>query len=90
MDMMHANCVRAGYLDLDGCIVIDMLPRFGFSLIPFMAYERSYFTPTCTECSMPHPPPGVVSVRGESTLAICRECHKRMSTSSCTVVRRQG
>ena len=28
MDMMHANCVRAGYLDLDGCVVVDMLPRF--------------------------------------------------------------
>ncbi|KAK5017126.1 hypothetical protein LTR39_001716, partial [Cryomyces antarcticus] len=25
MDMMHANSVRAGYLDLDGCTVVDML-----------------------------------------------------------------
>ena len=24
---MHANSVRAGYLDLDGCTVVDMLPR---------------------------------------------------------------
>lgn len=27
MDLMHANSVRAGYLDLDGCTPVDMLPR---------------------------------------------------------------
>jgi hypothetical protein len=27
MDLMHANSVRAGYLDLEGCTVVDMLPR---------------------------------------------------------------
>lgn len=26
-DLMHSGSVRAGYLDLDGCTVIDMLPR---------------------------------------------------------------
>jgi hypothetical protein len=26
-DFIHANSVRGGYLDLDGCTVIDMLPR---------------------------------------------------------------
>lgn len=26
-ELMHANSVRAGYLDLDGCTVLDMLPR---------------------------------------------------------------
>ena len=26
-ELMHANSVRAGYVDLDGCIVVDMLPR---------------------------------------------------------------
>ena len=26
-ELMHANAVRAGYLDLDGCTVLDMLPR---------------------------------------------------------------
>ncbi|MCJ1336357.1 hypothetical protein MMC09_001633 [Bachmanniomyces sp. S44760] len=26
-ELMHINSVRAGYLDLDGCIVVDMLPR---------------------------------------------------------------
>ncbi|KAK4692576.1 hypothetical protein P7C71_g4655, partial [Lecanoromycetidae sp. Uapishka_2] len=25
-ELMHANSVRAGYLDLDGCTVVDMLP----------------------------------------------------------------
>lgn len=62
-DMIHANSVRAGYLDLDGCTIVDMLP--------------STFTPTCAECSVPYP--GVVSVRGENTIAICRECHKKMT-----------
>jgi hypothetical protein len=41
----------------------------------------SNFTPTCSECSTSHPAPGIVSVRGESTMAMCRECHKRMSQS---------
>lgn len=26
-DLMHAGSVRAGYLDMDGCSVVDMLPR---------------------------------------------------------------
>lgn len=64
-ELMHANSVRAGYLDLDGCTVVDMLP--------------SNFAPTCSECSTTYPSPGVVSVRGESTMGICRECHRKMS-----------
>lgn len=64
-DMIHANSVRAGYLDLDGCTVIDMLP--------------SQFMPTCSECSSSYPAPGVSAVRGDSAMAICRECHKPMS-----------
>lgn len=64
-ELMHANSVRAGYLDLDGCTVIDMLP--------------SNFTPTCSECSTTYPPPGLVSVRGESSMANCRECHRQMT-----------
>jgi hypothetical protein len=27
-DLMHAGSVRAGYLDMDGCTVVDMLPRW--------------------------------------------------------------
>ena len=64
-DMIHVNSVRAGYLDLDGCTVIDMLP--------------SHFTPTCSQCSTQYPAPGIVAVRGDNSLAICRECHLKMS-----------
>ncbi|KAI7551156.1 hypothetical protein KC331_g2727 [Hortaea werneckii] len=64
-DMIHANSVRAGYLDLDGCTVVDMLP--------------SNFSPTCAECSTPFPAPGIIAVRGDSAMTICRECHKKMT-----------
>ncbi|GAB7337974.1 hypothetical protein MBLNU457_4351t1 [Dothideomycetes sp. NU457] len=63
-DLIHTNSSRAGYIDLDGCTPTDMLP--------------STFTPTCSECSTPYKT-GCVSVRGESTLAICRECHRKMT-----------
>ena len=64
-ELMHTSSFRAGYLDLEGCTIVDMLP--------------SSFLPTCSECSTVHPLPGVVSVRGESTMAICRECHRKMT-----------
>lgn len=65
-ELMHANSFRAGYLDLEGCTVVDMLP--------------SNFLPTCAECSTTYASPGVVSVRGESSsMAVCRECHRKMS-----------
>lgn len=28
VDLIHANSVRAGYLDLDGCTIVDLLPRY--------------------------------------------------------------
>jgi uncharacterized CHY-type Zn-finger protein len=62
---LHMNSIRAGYLDLEGCTVVDMLP--------------SHFQPTCSECSTTFPKPGIVSVRGETSMAICRECHKKMT-----------
>ncbi|KAL4804503.1 hypothetical protein BDV18DRAFT_31956 [Aspergillus unguis] len=62
--LIHANSNRAGYLDLDGCTVVDLLP--------------SGFIPTCAECSTPFPGPGVVAVRGESAMANCRQCHRKM------------
>jgi len=65
MDLMHTNSSRAGYIDLDGCTPVDMLP--------------STFVPTCSECSTSYTTPGCISVRGESTLAICRECHHKMT-----------
>ena len=64
-ELMHANSFRTGYLDLEGCTVVDMLP--------------SNFLPTCSECSTTYASPGVVSVRGESLMAVCRECHRKMS-----------
>ncbi|KAH1434768.1 hypothetical protein KXX32_009753, partial [Aspergillus fumigatus] len=62
--LMHAHSTRAGYLDLDGCTVVDLLP--------------SSFIPTCAECSTTFPVPGVVAVRGESATASCRQCHRKM------------
>jgi len=64
-EYMHLNAARAGYLDLEGCTVVDMLP--------------SNFAPTCSECSTAYPAPGLVSVRGESSMAVCRECHRKMT-----------
>ena len=65
-ELIHANANRAGYLDLDGCTVVDMLP--------------SSFIPTCSQCSTAAPPPGVVAVRGDAAaMAICRECHQKLS-----------
>ncbi|RDH36583.1 hypothetical protein BDQ94DRAFT_138085 [Aspergillus welwitschiae] len=62
--LMHPSATRAGYLDLDGCTVVDLLP--------------SSFIPTCAECSTAFPAPGVVAVRGESAMANCRQCHRKM------------
>ncbi|RAK97771.1 uncharacterized protein BO80DRAFT_428034 [Aspergillus ibericus CBS 121593] len=62
--LMHPSSTRAGYLDLDGCTVVDLLP--------------SSFIPTCAECSTAFPAPGVVAVRGESAMANCRQCHRKM------------
>lgn len=62
---MHMNSIKAGYLDLEGCSVLDMLP--------------SNFVPTCSECSTTQPLPGISTVRGDTALSICRECHHKMT-----------
>ncbi|KAI0477747.1 hypothetical protein GGR56DRAFT_638549 [Xylariaceae sp. FL0804] len=62
-EMVHANSTRAGFVDLSGCSVADMLP--------------STFVPTCAKCSTPSP--GLVSVRGEVITNVCRECHGRFT-----------
>ncbi|KAI4162321.1 MAG: hypothetical protein LQ342_004035 [Letrouitia transgressa] len=65
-ELMHGRSFRAGYVDLDGCTVADMLP--------------STFIPTCASCSTSITSPGVVTVRGSApAIAICRECHLRLS-----------
>lgn len=63
-DLIHANAVRAGFLDLTSCSVTDMLP--------------STFTPTCSKCSTSHTP-GLVSIRSEPTSNICQHCHSKFS-----------
>ncbi|KXG48161.1 Zinc finger, CCCH-type [Penicillium griseofulvum] len=62
--LMHSHANRAGYLDMGGCTIGDML--------------LSDFIPTCSECSTPHPAPGIPAVRGESAMGICRQCHRKM------------
>ncbi|KAG6214976.1 hypothetical protein E4U50_008074 [Claviceps purpurea] len=57
--LLHEHSSRAGFIHLSGCKVADMLP--------------STFVPTCAGCSTPGP--SLVSVRGESTSNVCRECH---------------
>lgn len=64
-EFIHSNSLRAGFLDLDGCTVLDLLP--------------STFLPTCSQCSTAHSAPGIVSVRGASTMGICCECHTKMT-----------
>ncbi|KAJ5090019.1 hypothetical protein N7532_008703 [Penicillium argentinense] len=62
--LMHSHANRAGYLDLEGCTIVDLLP--------------SNFLPTCAECSTEYHVPGVSAVRAESAMAICRHCHRKM------------
>jgi len=61
---VHAHSVRAGFVDAAGCTVADLLP--------------STFVPTCGRCSTPTAT-GFVSVRGETTTNVCRECHARFT-----------
>ncbi|KAJ5755748.1 hypothetical protein N7533_005291 [Penicillium manginii] len=62
--LMHSHANRAGYLDLEGCTIVDLL--------------TSNFLPTCAECSTEYHAPGVSAVRAESAMAICRHCHRKM------------
>lgn len=57
--LVHEHSSRAGFLDLAGCKVADMLP--------------STFVPTCARCSTPSS--GLVSVRGSTVTNVCRDCH---------------
>ncbi|KAI1880634.1 hypothetical protein JX265_000874 [Neoarthrinium moseri] len=62
-ELVHQNSVRGGFIDVAGCTVSDMLP--------------STFVPTCGRCSSPGL--GLVSVRGEVTTNVCRECHGKFT-----------
>ncbi|RYO73652.1 hypothetical protein DL764_010430 [Monosporascus ibericus] len=51
-----------------------------FSFKPFLTVPLttgSTFIPTCSRCSSPSP--GLVSVRGDATTNVCRECHGRFT-----------
>lgn len=61
--LVHEHSTRAGFIDLAGCKVADMLP--------------STFVPTCSQCSTPGLQ--LVSVRGEAMTNVCRECHGRFT-----------
>ncbi|KAF7550151.1 hypothetical protein G7046_g8106 [Stylonectria norvegica] len=61
--LLHEHSIRAGFLDVTGCKVADLLP--------------STFVPTCGVCSTACP--GLVSVRGDTTNNICRECHGKFT-----------
>ncbi|OAX77959.1 hypothetical protein ACJ72_07736 [Emergomyces africanus] len=63
-ELMHPSSNRAGYLDLEGCHAVELLP--------------SNFIPTCSECSATYPSPGIVAVRGDDASAVCRGCHHKM------------
>jgi uncharacterized CHY-type Zn-finger protein len=39
----------------------------------------STFLPTCSQCSTTYPLPGIVSVQGETTSNVCRECYQRFT-----------
>ncbi|EXJ89551.1 hypothetical protein A1O3_02618 [Capronia epimyces CBS 606.96] len=65
-NLLHANSVRAGTLEVTGCTIADMLP--------------SVFQPTCSSCSTTFPvPPGMISVRGDTPIQVCRACHAKMT-----------
>ncbi|EXJ95498.1 hypothetical protein A1O1_00620 [Capronia coronata CBS 617.96] len=63
---LHAHWVRAGTVELTGCTIADLLP--------------STFQPTCSSCSTTFPvPPGMISVRGDTPIQVCRACHAKMT-----------
>lgn len=64
-ELIHVNSVRAGFLDLEGCTILDLLP--------------STFTPTCSSCSTPYP--GFICVRGATICNPCRTCHQKLTVS---------
>ncbi|KAI0391086.1 hypothetical protein F5Y17DRAFT_441969 [Xylariaceae sp. FL0594] len=62
-EMVHQNSTRAGFIDITGATLADLLP--------------STFVPTCSKCSTPSH--GLVSVRGDTVTNVCRECHGRFT-----------
>ncbi|KAK1526558.1 CHY zinc finger domain-containing protein [Colletotrichum paranaense] len=67
--LVHANSTRAGFVDLTGCTVSDMLP--------------STFIPVCAKCSTASQ--GLVAVRGDAVTNVCRACHGKFTFKIPTV-----
>ncbi|KAF3936799.1 hypothetical protein ABW19_dt0203472 [Dactylella cylindrospora] len=64
-EFIHENHTRAGFLDLSGCTVVDLLP--------------SEFVPTCAACSTTLTA-GIQGVtRSQTMFANCRSCFAKMS-----------
>lgn len=64
--LLHQHSIRAATIEATGCTIADMLP--------------STFQPTCSACSTPFPtPPGMISVRGDTPIQVCRSCHSKMT-----------
>lgn len=61
--LVHQHSAGAGFLDLAGCRVVDMLP--------------SRLEPTCGRCSTPCQP--LLAAAGERVTNVCRACHARFS-----------
>ncbi|KAI5807414.1 hypothetical protein DFH27DRAFT_546134 [Peziza echinospora] len=66
MEPVHQFSNRAGFFDLVGCKIADILP--------------SNFLPHCESCDTPLPPPGISGlVPGQTVSTNCRQCHHKMS-----------
>lgn len=44
---MHSHANRAGYLDLEGCTIVDLLPRYALIL------RGNHTLPFCTDLTDP-------------------------------------
>ncbi|KAF8459438.1 hypothetical protein BGX38DRAFT_13557 [Terfezia claveryi] len=66
MEPVHQFSNRAGFFDLAGCTITNILP--------------SNFLPHCASCDTPLPPPGIANlVPGQTLSANCRQCHLKLS-----------
>jgi hypothetical protein len=60
-DLVHANAVRAGFLDLEGCAAVDMLPRYSplFGQTPFSLHSLTFLV--LSYQPVPNAPPPIPS-----------------------------
>ncbi|KAJ3257807.1 hypothetical protein HK103_004275 [Boothiomyces macroporosus] len=66
-DFVHLNSISLGFLDLEGCSVLDLLP--------------SKYSATCSNCNHEQSPNECFEnlVRDSTTIQHCRNCHTKMS-----------